>query len=1497
MPADRVSFGWTMRRRLIAIVVLALGLAAGFRWLLSTGVLLESTRARLVDDARRSLGREVTVDRISGDPYRGLVLTGVRVRSPAGVATGDFFTAPRITVYFDSGRLLRDLAARRGVIASITRIDLERPFLVLARDSRGRWNFSDLFARKPGAPAQPPAFRGTVELREGSFAFSDALRLPRRAGPNPPSPFASHFDRITGTLDFRAAPQVGLVLDAVNTDGRTPALLRATGKTILGEGTFDFDVDARGGSVDFWGPYLVRLPWLDWSGGTFDGRLHLLASRWGQKVVLDYRGNLVMRDGKAVLPAQATVLSNIDGPMSVDNLGITTDGMTMAVDASPLWVRGTVMHHAGVHLDLALRSEVLDLRTLQRLFFPRARVQLAGRMGGEARVVGPLGVPRLEGEIAHASGSINRQPFTDASGRFNYYGGVLVFDDMSAASAGGRLLGHARLNFNAGSFFLLADARSVDTQGLSGALNIAPTLRGRASGVIAAAGAPGSVIAQGRVEMDRGQAMGVGFDRLETIFGYDAGRVDLYRLEARSGPTRVHASGKVSRSGALDLSLTGTAVNLSRLADRFGLRRWLAGTADVQGRVQGSFEAPELVGTVRGRQGQLGPFPFDEARGRVRVTTTGLQTPGLVLFDGPGRYFAAGEIRWAEPSRVNLTARAADVPAQRLLEIADIPVRLSGTVESTVRLSGPMHRPLAEGTMVMRNGRIEGQPVDQAEASFRWTGSDLLLDQFTARANSSLIEARGSVSRAGQLGITFSAAGLDLKDIAVLRTNAFRAAGHIDLNGTLGGTVQSPSITAAVLSSDLVLNDQDFTRAEGAVQYRQGRLQFAPLTLSQDGGFFSLSGVVVLRDDPVVDVQIAARQGQLATLLGFAGIEPPFALTGAMDGAFSAFGPISSLRASLNFNLTDGRIGDHQIRQASVGATLQNNAIMLRTFRVVPAQGELVGAGRIDLRGKSEVEFGGKGLSLDLLRPLFGIPWPLAGALDFTLQLSGDLDDPLLGLSADATDGTIRGVPFDKVSVQAFYRNGQLNVEHGLWQWQEQRHKARLTGTVPFDVAHLQFDAVRPVNMRLELVDSDLTLLGLLTDKVERAEGRLAGEVAISGTVARPHMEGTLTATNGTIKLRGIDPPLTAVAGQVMLREDSVQVVNRLSARMGDGDVSLSGSLTLSNFLPNQFALQLTADGARVEYPQVFIGAIDTDLRITGTAGRPALAGTARLSSGDLFVTSLRDESTGDGQARLNPTLNVEIAAGDALWVNVGSLRLQVHGTVRATQTWEQPELAGEVTAGRGTFVAFSNTFTLTEGTATFSPFRGTTPVIDAWAETRANIIRLPSTTTAPPLPGAPPSPPVTPVQAVNARVLLHITGPADDLTLVLSSDPPFSRDEIIAGLARQVGVTRLLEGESLENVLRAELGNALFGTFGRAVARTFGFEEFAIEYDFSRPLTLRIGKLLIKNLYVTLTSEFGVPRRNVWGLEWRLTPNTMFAFSVDSFSKWDFQYRITYRF
>ena len=52
-----------------------------------------------------------------------------------------------------------------------------------------------------------------------------------------------------------------------------------------------------------------------------------------------------------------------------------------------------------------------------------------------------------------------------------------------------------------------------------------------------------------------------------------------------------------------------------------------------------------------------------------------------------------------------------------------------------------------------------------------------------------------------------------------------------------------------------------------------------------------------------------------------------------------------------------------------------------------------------------------------------------------------------------------------------------------------------------------------------------------------------------------------------------------------------------------------------------------------------------------------------------------------------------------------------------------------------------------------------------------------------------------------------------------------------------------------------------------------------------------------MRNLYVTVTSEFGVEPRYVWSLEYRFTPTTMLSFSVDNLGTYDVLYRITYRF
>src|SRR3989304_1273176 len=133
-----------MRNTLIVATIVLLALAAGVVWVIRTGAVAESTRVRVVDEATRALGREVRIDTLGGDPWRGIVLRGVRIAGPGGGAR--------------------------------------------------------------------PSFEGPPGL-------------PQRAGPPPPSPFAAHFERITGTLDFGTAALLEIVLDAVNTDGGTPALM------------------------------------------------------------------------------------------------------------------------------------------------------------------------------------------------------------------------------------------------------------------------------------------------------------------------------------------------------------------------------------------------------------------------------------------------------------------------------------------------------------------------------------------------------------------------------------------------------------------------------------------------------------------------------------------------------------------------------------------------------------------------------------------------------------------------------------------------------------------------------------------------------------------------------------------------------------------------------------------------------------------------------------------------------------------------------------------------------------------------------------------------------------------------------------------------------------------------------------------------------------------------------------------------------------------------
>lgn len=1458
-----------MRTARVLLAILLLLLAAAAYRVVASGRLHETLRTALISEARRSLDREVAIGAIRGNPFRGIVLEEIAVAREDTLTTGTLFTARRAIFRFNIPSLLRDLATGRGPLPSVTHVTLMRPELILERSPEGRWNVLDLFAG--GAPSAPlPSFTPAVAWEDGVITLTDWLGPSRR-------PFAARFERVTGTVALRDLPTAAVETTMVSVAGDRRSPITVRGRYAIGEGAFDIDLTARQAPISQWGPYIARQPQVSFEGGTFDSDVRLLSTRWGNRLVLDYHGTLRLYEGEALLLPQRARIRDARGVVQLDTQHLQTDDLRLAVDGSPLRVRGEISTVHGGRLDLVVSSPAVDLATVSRLLFPASSLQLRGFTGGEVRVTGPLDAPTVEGTLVDARGTVNRQSFSAASADVTLAGGLLAVERFEVAAGNARLGGDLALSLEGPGLLLAVEGRNVTPEMLRRAgLSWTLPVQGLLSGSLALGRTRDRLIAEGAAAMGRGRAGGIRVDALEAGLWYLDGEVTLPYVVAARGAATVHASGTISRNGGVAIDLATNDVNLRQVAAETGFGPWLRGEVDADGLVTGTLRQPVFNGAVAVGRGSVGPLAFDGAEGTATVTRRGLATPGLIVRDGVGSYFVSGSARWTGPGFLDLAIDARDIPAGGLARAADIPLDVTGGVSGRVTVGGTPGRPSVGGRLTLREARIEGQRVDEVTGAFRWKGGRLHVDQLQARVGDSAVTAQGTIDRHGPLSLGFAARGFDLTHLTVLPPQLLHASGKVDLAGRISGHARAPVVSATLSSKDLVLNGQGFDRAEGTVRWERGLLHLAPLALQEGESTYTVRGTLALAGPHTFDLRGEVTRGRLSTLLALGRVRPPFPLDGLLDGVVTVQGTRDRPTASLNATLARGRLGDHAIDEAQVNLGLHDGVITVQQLSVRSGDGLLAAQGRLALQGESQLEVGGTNLNLDLLRPLLGLRRKLGGTMNFTAQFSGTLQDPEVGLSVDIRNGGINGLTFDSLVANAFYKNGQFNVEQALLT--EGSNKVKGVGTIPFNPALRTLAEQRPMRFEISLVDASLSLLTLLTPQVQEAAGRLEGQVLLSGTPRQPQMTGRLTVRDGRIRLRSIVTILEEVQADVAFSEDRM-TIRTLTARLGSGMASATGTIAISDFRLSRIEeLRVRAQDARLEITPVFAGRVDADLTFSGPLGDPArppeVAGQAVLKEGDVVIAGAK-AGAGPGGRRPNLSFRqVRMVGGPGLALHLGRLRIEVKegSAVLLGGTLHAPALDGDVTAERGTLTALGQTFILREGQARFLPQLGVTPIISAQAETRVGATR------------------------VFIEVQQALPDELGD-RLILRSDPPMSRGEIVALLARQSGLAHLASGD-VEAALRVELSRALFGQVGETIARALGLDEFTIQYDAAQPLQLRIGRLLVRDFFVTLTTVFHQERtRFIWALEWRFARNLMLTLTLDNFGRTDTLLLYTIRF
>jgi len=1421
----------------------------------ASGLLASDLRRAVVRQLEASLGRPVSLGRISGDLVHSIVLRDLRIAERGGFDHGEAFSAAEVRLTFNWSRLF---STRLDVVGSIAKAELVRPHLVASRDATGRWSFGDFSASK--STTGPGPFRGRVIVEGGGLEFTDALG---QAGP----PFAARFTRIAGVADFRAADAVAVSVSGWSTEGE--------GATVNGRyrpgATSTFDLAATNASVSRWGPYLVRLNQLGWTRGRFAGTVHLSVPTTSSGVLLDYTAMLTLYDTDVEYRPRHLQLQHVTGPITVDSMHAESPGLALVAEGSPMVLDGSVVFGGGPWLQVGLTSPGLDLATVQALFFPKAAVTLTGQAAGRVQVIGPAAAPGLDGEITGAHGRLNGQGFDALHARLQFGAGILSLTDLRADAAGGRIGGDLLMNTaNPSASYLFngsttdVDVHAFTSAGIPGLTSLTGRVSGRMVGVDSGSG----LQVMGDVTVGQGSLQGLPFDGLHAVIWRGAaGSVDVDSLSAQIGGASFYSSGTVGADGALNLDVLVHDLSLADLRARAippdapsALAQVpLDGTADLTGRARGTADAPVFSGTVIATHGRIGPVAFARAQGDVVVTPGGLSTQHLVLQNGPAQYRLSGGLTFDPPSAANIHLEAENIDAQWWSAALASAPNMTGTLSADLTVNGPLSAPSVAGQVALDHGSVSGQRIDHADAHLTPEAGRIRIADAEARVNGSRLQAAGTIDLGGPVDIRVWGENLRPADITAALGLSFPAEGGLTLSGEVGGTVRSPRLAGEVSAHGLVVGGEPF-EASGALEYQGGTLRLRSLQLLQGPSSYRLSGEIRPGPDPTAGLALDIEHGEVATVLAAMGLHMPAPIHGTIDGRIELSGALDDPSARLNLTLRDATFGAYAIGTGVADLTLTHQKIEIDRFEIHPAQGQVAAKGRVDLAGPSAVEVSAQDLNPDFLRPFFPFDQPFEGKMTFTAQLTGVMQDPTAGLSLEATDVGVSGALADRVTGLAYYTHGTLYIEQAVIA--KGPHKVVVAGTLPVDSRTMTLDSGRPLALQLRLQDAGLSSLVFLTPQITDATGTIAGAVDVAGTVVAPQMTGFLRSSEGRLTVRGMRTPLEHLNIDLSFSQDNIQVRD-LSATLGQGQIAATGAVEITNFRPGNVQLAFTATHAALDVPGVYTGLVDADLQLSGPWAQPTLSGTATLSEA---VLTPGVGGTSGAVPKLNLDVTVEAGKNDVF--TVGAIRAHVTGSVHAGGTLERPLLSGRVIAPDGEVDFLGSAFRLTSGEAVFSESLGVEPRISIRAQQVYG----------------------------DTLVFLDINGLAFHLAtadLAVTSDPPMTQADLLNMIARNAGYF----GDP-ESILGQGVGRYLLGPIRGAL----NLSEFAVTYSHESPVTLRIGKFLVQNIYLTVSEVFPGPTATtlpaagsltrpvppgtsytIGGLEYFLSPSVLATFNVDT--------------
>ena len=626
------------------------------------------------------------------------------------------------------------------------------------------------------------------------------------------------------------------------------------------------------------------------------------------------------------------------------------------------------------------------------------------------------------------------------------------------------------------------------------------------------------------------------------------------------------------------------------------------GRAELRGTLRGSALAPRLEGRLeatdfRYKRTHWTGFATNLVYSPklLRLTDAQLRRGSSVV----GLNFTARLERgeFTDASHLHLEAVAENAELADLAGLTGTAYPMTGRVTASLQAQGTAGDPRGGGSVRINSGTLAGESFDLLRGELNFAQGELRITNIALTKGSGKITGEAEYRPAdGGYQFQLDGAGLALSEISRLRSPRFAFGGRVGFRASGAGVLEQPGLEATVELSDLEVNGERIGKLTAAIQTRDGRLEARLKSQLVRGNIAGSMSVQPTGEFPA--------QGRLE--LTGVDLDPLFnwlirgrlTANSASTGSISISGPLKkpeSLRVAAE--IRELRIVIERVELRNEGplrASLRDGRIQIEPARLAGAQTNVSVAGWLRVMGPPDeraLELHAEG--------------------EMNMALLPTLNPELIGSGTVRLDATATG------TLQRPLLTGRVQIHNGGVAFKEfPTGLSKMEGSLLFDTRRVRIE-----KLTAKAGGGKVLLSGFMEYANSPSVLRLQAEAE---RVRLRYPPGTSSLLNASLSLDGTAEH-SVLTGNVVVTRANLSPRSDVASILGFLQESGSTPVTTRVLHTLHLDVRVTSSpGLRLELANTHDLEVQANLRLRGTAARPAVLGRVELLQGEILFAGTR---------------------------------------------------------------------------------------------------------------------------------------------------------------------------------------------------------------------------------------------------------------------------------